>query len=53
MGRKENDRRRVRVKKETLRQLDERTVSPDDLEQVAGGYITIVRKVSNPCGTHN
>ena len=54
MGRKKDDRRRARVKKETLRKLDERAMSPDDLAQAGGGFLRVVIPLkSNPCPTFN
>lgn len=33
----QNHRRKVRVKKETIRKLDTRTLAPSELEHVVGG----------------
>ena len=35
----ERNGRKARVKKETVRQLDLRTLAPKDLEEVLGGYL--------------
>jgi hypothetical protein len=47
MGRKPTERRKPRLKKETVRVLDQAILSPHDLAQVAGGG----RKASCPCET--
>lgn len=47
MRKKQTDRRKPRLKKETVRVLDQMTLSPGDLDQVAGGG----NKISLPCRT--
>ena len=48
MGKKPTERRKPRLKKETVRVLEQATLSPGDLVQVAGGG----RKASCPCETN-
>ena len=48
MGKKQSERRKAALKKETIRTLDQAaTLSPDDLRQVAGGGF----KLTYPCRT--
>jgi hypothetical protein len=47
MGKKSDRRRKARLKKETIGKLEERTLSPDDLGQVAGGKALF----TSPCMT--
>jgi hypothetical protein len=47
MGRKPTERRKPRLKMETIRKLDQATLSPGDLAQAAGGGF----KATYPCRT--
>ena len=47
MGRKPTERRKPRLKMETIRKLDQATLSPGDLARVAGGGY----KQTCPCAT--
>lgn len=46
----DQNRRKLNVKKETVRKLQPAALSDDDLARVAGGY-TYAYKASCPCGT--
>ena len=48
MGTKQTERRKAAVRKETVRKLDQATLSPADLRQVAGGG----HKLTCPCPTN-
>ena len=48
MGKKQTDRRKPRLKKETVRLLELATLTPGDLGQVAGGG----HKCTYPCPTN-
>lgn len=47
MGIKKTERRKASLKRETIRKLDQATLTQDDLRQVAGGW----NKCTCPCAT--
>ena len=50
MGKKQTERRRATLKKETVRKLDQAALTPRDLQQVVGGYV-LGYKCTYPCAT--
>ena len=49
MSHQKNDRPKARVKKETIRKLDTRTLAPAELENVVGGELCLRKPYTTEC----